>query len=54
MTVNNFSAAQRSRVTMLDVAERAGVPVDGLPHADAATPATPPAQDARTHTAVES
>lgn len=25
MTVNNFSAAQRSRVTMLDVAERAGV-----------------------------
>ena len=30
--VNSFSAAQRSRVTMLDVAQRAGVSVPVKPH----------------------
>lgn len=45
--------AERAAETTTEVAERAGVPVDGLPHADAAAAARPPAQDARTHTAVE-
>jgi predicted phage tail protein len=49
--------AERAAETTTEVAERAGVPVDDLPHAPAGTaaaPAPPPAQDARTHTAAES